>query len=283
MRVVVSEPSKLGECPTWDEREGRFWWIDVDSKRISSCGPEGDDIRRRDVDDYPGSIALREDGGLLVAFRRGIALFDREGVQEASSPLPTEVVARERFNDGACDSRGRFWTGTMDKTLQASTGGLYRVDGDLSLHRMTEGIGVSNGITWSPDDTRLYHCDSTPPCVYVHDFDATSGEVANRRVFVQFEPGMGKADGCAMDSEGFLWVSAPRSGSILRYDPDGRLERRLVTPTMFPSSIAFGGPALETLYITSMEPRDGGPGPADGLVYAHEVDVPGLPTHRFQG
>lgn len=281
MRCFVADHDLIGECPTWDDRTRRFRWIDVAAKRLQSCDEHGGDIRRQTLDDFPGSFGLRESEGLVVAFRRGVALLDAAGAVVAENPLAPDVVAQERFNDGACDSRGRFWVGTMDKAMQCPVGGLYRIDPDLSIHRMTDGIGLSNGIAFSPDDTRLYHCDSSPSTVWVHDFDAESGTVSNRRELLHWDyDTMGKADGCAVDAEGFLWIAAPGTGSIMRFDPDGALERILAVPTQFPASLCFGGDDLQTIYITSLRP--GGQGrETDGRVYVDRAPVPGLPTPRF--
>ncbi|AUW58170.1 calcium-binding protein [Sphingobium sp. SCG-1] len=288
MRRVTPQLDHLGECPTWDERTGTFLWINVTGKKLLSCKPDGSEREELTVEDYPGSFALRENGGRLVAFRRKIALLNEVG-REVSSHIP-DVVAfdKERFNDGKCDSRGRFWVGTLDKHLQNTVGGLFRVDPDLSVHKMSEGYGISNGIAWSPDDKTLYHCDSSPTNVYAYDFDAEAGTVGNRRVFVEFEDGVSRPDGCATDSEGFLWIAAPGAGCIRRYDPDGKLESIVETPSRYPSSIAFGGADLRTLYITTLvphalPPNDGAQPDIDGALFATEVAVPGLPVGRFGG
>lgn len=283
MRAFVTEPAKLGECPVWDALASRLYWIDVTGKQICSCDENGGDITRVEVEDFPGSIALRQSGGLVVGFRRGVALLDAGLQQVAYQPLPDEIVAKERFNDGACDKRGRFFVGTMDKLMSGTVGGLYRVDSDLSMQKVTEGIGISNGIAWSPDDKRLFHCDSAPPHVYVHDYDISTGEVENRRVFIALDPDEGKPDGCAMDAEGCLWLAAPGSGNILRFDPDGQLMLRLKTPVIYPSCVSFGGKSKQTLFITSLQPFEGGIQPLDGAIFVHETDVEGVETGMFGG
>lgn len=288
MRRITNQLDALGECPTWDARSARLCWIDVTGKRLSSCGETGENLAGQAVDDYPGSIALRNEGGLLVAFRRRLSIFDASG-DELAKQVPAAIdFARERFNDGKCDSRGRFWVGTMDPRLKEQTGAVYRVDPDLSVRRVSEGYGVSNGFAWSPDERVLYHCDSSPTIIYAYDFDAEAGEVADRRVFVEFDTMMGRPDGCASDVDGFLWVASPEAGCIRRFDPDGKQERVLETPVRYPSSIAFGGSDLRTLFITSLVPHqltahDGANPELDGAVFATEVDVAGLPVGRFGG
>ncbi len=284
MRCLVEEPDCLGECPTWDDRAGRLVWIDVVGKRMSSCGVDGDGLRRHTLPDTPGSFALRSGTGHVVAFRRRLALVDGEGREVAVALPPGWDGERERFNDGACDALGRFWFGTMHRRLTDPVGALYRLDTDLSAHRLDEGFGLSNGIAWSPDNRTMYHCDSVPPIIYVLDFDLQSGTVANRRPFARFAAGDGIPDGCATDTEGHLWVAVPGAGAVLRYDPTGRLERTVPIPVENPSSVAFGGADLCTLFVTTIG-RTGLPGSTggDGAVFAFETGVPGLPQHRFAG
>lgn len=284
MRTFVTDTDNLGECPVWDERTGRLHWIDVTGKRISSCASDGSDVVRTSLDDIPGSFALRENGGYLIGFRRSLALIGPDGREERRERPAIVDFESERFNDGACDRRGRFWVGTMDRRLKQNIGGLYRVDSDMSVCRMAEGIGLSNGLAWSPDDRTLYHCDSAPAVIYAYDFDLDDGEVRNRRVFLQFDPSTARPDGCAMDSEGFLWVAALGSGAIHRYDPSGRLDRAIKTPVKRASSLCFGGPDWRRIYITTMGPHDGhGDDPLDGAVFVDDVDVAGLPRYRFAG
>ena len=300
MHVVVNEPDQLGDCPTWDESTQRLVWIDIIGKRMSSCGPDGSALERRPFHEIPGSFALREHGGLLLGFRRRLVLLDAAGAEIASWVPKTADMTRERFNDGACDPRGRFWVGTMDRHLREPIGALYRIDRDRSAHRMDFGFGISNGLAWSPDFERLYQCDSSPARVYVHDFDLDAGVTSRRRLFAEFTEGMGTPDGCAVDVEGFLWVAAPGSGSILGFDPEGRLARTIATPVAFPSSVVFGGADLRTLFVTSLKPHDrstvqasrqgvppeelgGSSLPADGSVFALGCSVPGVPRGRFGG
>jgi L-arabinonolactonase len=284
-RRFVADVDGLGECPVWDEVARRLWWIDVTGKRISSCDASGNRVERRSVPDFPGSLRLRATEGMIVAYRRGIVLFDGKDQEVASAPLAEDIVKRERFNDGACDALGRYWVGTMDRHLRDPIGGLYRIDPDLSMHRMTEGICVSNGIAWSPDNTKLYQCDSAPiPRIWVHDFDLRAGLVSNRQLFVEYSTdAAGGADGCAVDSEGSLWVASPRAAQVLCFDPAGRLIHELRTPMLYPSAVAFGGESLRTMFITSMRAAEGSIADWDGALLAVDVGVSGRIAHRFAG
>ena len=299
MRLLVAEPDCLGDCPTWDGTFERLVWIDIIGKRLSSCGPDGSAVTRHTLQETPGSFALRAGGGLLMAFRRRLTLFDKDGMETASFTPHEANMSRERFNDAACDCKGRLWIGTMDRLLSDPVGALYRVDADLSTHRMDSGLGISNGIAWSPAFDKLYHCDSRFPRIYVHDFDAAEGTITNRRVFVEFGEGMGVPDGCAMDLDGILWVAAPGTGAIFGFDREGRHARTVDTPVRWPSSVVFGGPDLRTMFITSLMPRTestvqgsrlqetadviGRTASADGAVFATESDVAGMPRFGFAG
>lgn len=281
MRRVSKEADGLGECPTWDERSARLLRIDVTGRKLIACDVDGRESGALALSETPGSFALRRDGGLLLAYRRRLALRDDTG-QETDIDLPAAWdMGRERFNDGACDAFGRFWVGTMDRQLQEQVGCLYRIDNDLRVRRMASGFGLSNGIAWSPDGTTMYHCDSRPAVIYAYDFDLDVGLIENRRPFVDFTEAMGIPDGCAMDEEGFLWVASPEAGQVLRFSPDGSLERAVRTTAAKPTSVVFGGTGLRTLFVTSMRPHDGPVSEADGAVLALEAPAAGIMKHHF--
>lgn len=283
MRRIGTEADALGECPTWDDRSARLLRIDVTGRRLLSCDEDGGEAKAVGLPEIPGSVALRQDSGLLIAYRRRLALRDHAGNETEISLPPEWDSGRERFNDGACDAQGRFWVGTMDRRLQDTVGALYRVDPDLTVHRIDGGFGLSNGIAWSPDGGTMYFCDSRPAMIHVYDFDPDTGLAGNRRVFVEFTAPMGMPDGCAVDAEGFLWVAAPDVGQLMRFDRDGRLERVIGTPAAKPTSVVFGGSDLRTLFVTSMVPHNGPAGPADGGVFALQAPVRGVPKGRFAG
>jgi L-arabinonolactonase len=281
MHRISSESDELGECPTWDERSARLLRIDVIGRKFLVCDAGGSESTVVALPGIPGSFAPRRGSGLLVAYRRRLALRDDTG-REMDLVLPEEWDSgRERFNDGACDALGRFWVGTMDRWLQDQVGCLYRIDANLRVCRIVSGFGLSNGIAWSPDGTTMYHCDSRPPVIYSYDFDLGRGVIDNRRRFVEFTASMGIPDGCAMDAEGFLWVASPEAGQVLRFDPEGRLERRVDTPAGKPTSVGFGAANWRTLFVTSMRPHDRPAGEADGAVFACEAPAAGVTNHFF--
>ena len=147
------------------------------------------------------------------------------------------------------DRRGRFWAGTM--TVEGATSALYRLDADASVHKMESGITIANGLGWSPDNKIMYFTDTMIHTIYAYDFDLESGSIANRRVFAHDPDLPGLPDGLCVDSEGCVWSARILDWRIVRYDPDGRVEREIRLPVKNPTSCAFGGENLDELYVTT--------------------------------
>ena len=279
--------AELGECPLWDPDSAALVWIDVVGRLMFRRAAGA--IETWTLPRLPGSYAFRRAGGMVMAWRNGLGLIDpAAGIFEDLAAGPDGPdFALERFNDGACDRLGRFWTGTMARSLRDPVGHLYRLDPDRSVHRMAGGIVLSNGIAWSPDDRVLYHCDSGARAVFAHDFDLAAGTLGPRRVFADFAAHAGRPDGCAIDAEGHLWVAAVEAGEILRFAPSGAPAGRIALPVSRPTSLAFGDADLRTLYVTTM--RDGLDAaartaePDAGRVFALRPGVAGLAKPRYGG
>jgi len=284
---VSTTASILGENPLWDPEAGRLFWIDCMGRKLFRHDPAGARQEEWALPRAPGSFALRTGGGMLMAYRRGLALIEPGTAMLDDIATPGIDFTKEVFNDGKCDRRGRFWTGTMDRNTTEPVGALYRLDPDRLVHRMDDGITLSNGIAWSPDDRTMYYCDSHPGLVWAYDYDIDAGTIGNRRVFVDFTGRAGRPDGCTVDSEGGLWVAEVDAGRVVRFDPSGREMLAVPLPVSLPTSVMFGGPDLRTLFVTSMryglsaeqlarEPRA-------GCVFAVDAGLAGLPPMRFAG
>lgn len=276
----------LGEGPLWSARENAFYWIDVTQRMVFRRDDANGGTRVFKLSGMPGSIATRRSGGLIAAFRTGLALVDLDSGEETKLASGIDFGI-ERFNDGKCDRRGRFFAGTMHKTMTEPLGALYRVDPDHTVTRLTTGIGLSNGIAWSPDDKVLYHCDSRPGRVYAHDYDIESGEVENRRVLIDFA-GLGyHCDGCTVDAEGCLWIAEVGNWHVGRYAPDGKRMSAIKLPTKRVTSAMFGGPDLATLFVTTMrynlKPDEVSSQPLAGRTFVGRPGVKGLVEADFAG
>lgn len=275
--------NELGEGPVWSVRERRLYWVDCIGRTLFGLDPVS--MQRRDwrLSGNPGSLALRADGSLLIAFRTGLALFDPESGTE--TPLSNGPVdfATERFNDGKVDRKGRFWAGTLARNFTDPVGSLWRLGPDRRPVRMDQGFVASNGIAWSPANDRMYFCDSRPGTVYVYDFDLEAGTVSDRRVFLDMTTLAGRPDGCTVDAEGHLWVAEVDGGRVGRYAPDGRLDTALELPVKRPSSVAFGGADLDTLFVTSIRRDSLEDEPLGGALFWARPGVRGLPEPIFNG
>jgi L-arabinonolactonase len=284
---VVESKNVLGEGPVWCPRDRVLWWVDILGRQILRFNPDSLVLHRWSTERRPCCLAVREAGGLIVAFDKGFGLFDpRTGAVNWFADNEKDTP-RTRINDGKCDRRGRFFVGTLDDELKEHLGALYRLDPDGESAQLDRGFGISNGPAWSPDDKRFYFGDSMDKAIYVYDFDAEAGSVANKRVFATIDDGPGIPDGATVDAEGYLWNAHWDAWRIVRYAPNGRVDREIKMPVRRPTSCMFGGPHLETLYVTSAiwDPADPllADEPLAGGVFALNVGVRGLPEPRFAG
>ena len=287
---VVDAKAELGEGTLWDPVAQVLWWIDIWGRLIHRYHP----VTGRDdtwpAPEYLGCLGLRAKGGLILTMVSGFYFFDPATGRFDPITDPEADLADTRFNDGKPDRQGRFWSGTMFEGPGRRIefiGALYRMDSDLSVHRMIEGIGCSNGLAWSPDSQTMYFSDSHSGEVVQYDFDAATGNVANRRRFIDMSVTGGVADGATVDAEGGYWVTIPVTGRVNRYDPAGQLIQSVLLPTDLPTCCEFGGAALDVLYVTTAvlrrPPAHFAAQSHPGGLFALDVGVKGLPLPPFAG
>ena len=276
----------LGEGPLWDVAEQVLYFVDVPAQTIWRYDPATDSFTDWHLPTRAASLALRERGGAVLACADGFHFFDFAG--GASTPLvdPEADEPRTAFNDGKVDRQGRFIAGTLDSGFGEPLGALYALDPDGSYRTLDERIICSNGPCWSPDGRSFYFADSGTREISVYDYDLTTGAVANKRLFATTHDLGGVPDGATVDAEGYLWSAICLGGKLARFAPDGRLDRVVDVPPRGVTSVMFGGPELDVLYITSLLPSLLGhdDGEADGGLYAITgLGVRGLPERRFAG
>ncbi|MGH7120770.1 MAG: SMP-30/gluconolactonase/LRE family protein, partial [Acetobacteraceae bacterium] len=276
------------EGPLWDVEEERLYWIDSHQALIQRVDARGDGLTTWKVPEHIGSMCLRAAGGAVLALRNGFHFFNFETGIATLIADPEANLRRTRLNDGKVDYRGRFLAGGMDYEEREPLASLWRLDADLRMARLEEGIIVSNGPCFSPDGMTLYFADSFRRTIWSYKYDLATGALLNRRIFANFEGHLrGFPDGATVDSEGFVWSVEVYGGRLVRFAPDGTIDRLIGMPTDSITSLSFGGAELDILYVTSMaRPYQGRrrlEHGAGGLFAVHGLGVRGLPERRFAG
>jgi sugar lactone lactonase YvrE len=294
IRTVFDGTNMLGEGPLWDVVEQRLYWIDSMNGLIFRATADGRELERWTLPSNIGSLAIRKKGGAVVALESGLNLFDFKTGKAELIAHPEDGKDHVRLNDGKVDRQGRFIVGSLDMAMFSPSppaearGRLYRLDTDLSLHVLDTNIGCANGPCWSPDDRTFYFADTFAGKIWAYDWDAKTGTPSNRRSFTDtIQPGL--PDGATVDVEGYYWNAFNGTGAghgeVRRYAPDGTVDRRIELPSLKVTSLIFGGPELDILYVTSMAmngfPEDR---PCDGNLFAvHGLGIRGVPEPRFGG
>jgi sugar lactone lactonase YvrE len=284
----------LGEGPVYDPASDTVFWVDILGSRILWRRADGSETGAFDTPGHPGAVIPRAGGGFVLCLPPGPALRDEDGGTrpcgryadaDAVAGLPTPSGGPAlRSNDAKPDPRGRLWLGTMAYDESPGAGALYRLDpGAPAPVRVVGDVTVSNGLGWSPDGTRMYYVDSPTRRVDVFDYDASTGDLADRRQFVAFSPDDGFPDGLCVDALGGVWVALWDGGAVRRYTADGSFDREVVVGTPRVTSCAFAGAGLDWLVITTARVGHDSDRRA-GLTYRHRPgDVVGSPVPQFGG
>jgi sugar lactone lactonase YvrE len=252
-KVVFRSNAVLAEGPLWDAARQALWWVDIEQGEVHLFDPATGQDRSRRLGYRVGTVAVRQNGGLLIASHQGIANLDFDS--GAIEPLyhPESESPDNRFNDGKCDPTGRFWAGTMNlQPDKFSTGALYSLYPQEGLRKHFGGVGVSNGIAWSSDGRRMFYVDSMIHTVDCFDFDGASGAISNRRTVFSVPEELGAADGMCIDAEDKLWIAFWGGWSVGRIDPEsGAIIGQIDLPVANATSCAFGGRSFDQLFITT--------------------------------
>jgi sugar lactone lactonase YvrE len=292
MRIeeITQTRSILGGSPQWDVDTNRLLWVASLGRKIFRAAPDGSDLLEIDLPANVGSIALCRDGGLVGAFKTGLHFVDLD--TGALTPIrnPEPELSENTLNDGKVDAAGRFWFGSMNINEAEPSGALYRLDKDLSITKVLGKITISNGPCWSANGKQFYFADSTTRQITVYDFDPVAGTLDRPRSFFGSPFDLpSTVDGATVDAEGFLWSAQVYSGRIVRVAPDGSVDRIIKMPTPAVTSVMFGGPDLNILFLTSMArplKRNSSHQPdtsAGALFAVRGLGIRGLPEPKFAG
>lgn len=286
--IVVDVKTELGEGPLWDVDTQRLYWIDSKGRRIFRSTAEGAEVRAWEVPTEIGSLAIRKDGaGAILALANGFHTLDFATGDIDLINDPEEGLDENRLNDGKVDKQGRFVAGSMNRLESGPTGNLYVLDTDFTVRQLESGITVSNGPCWSPSGDTFYFADTWSGEIWAYDYNQDKGTVSNRRTFASVDTSSGgAADGSTVDSEGYVWNALVYDGKVVRYTPDGSVDHVIDMPVRKVTSVQFGGPDLDILYVTSMSrpplprfPED--PVQAGSLFAIRGLGITGLPEPRF--
>ena len=297
IECVVESHNALGEGPLWDPVDGLLYWVDMIEKQVWSYSPGTGKTKTWSLPKEVGAFALREQGRAVITMHDGFYFFDLESGETELVAAADADQPRSMFNDGKVDRRGRFFAGGEDRLSADPICALWRLDPDLSLHELERGIICNNGPCWSPDNKTFYHTDTFKQEMYAYDYDIDTGAISNKRLFKTWHDQPGIPDGSTIDEEGFLWNAEIVTGQLVRYAPDGTVDRRVEVPTRTITSVMFGGENLDVLYTTSIGRTDffgpealkifgeaAKPQPhGGGILEVTGLGVRGLPEHRFTG
>lgn len=285
--IAATTGDILGESPCWVPAEGRLYWVDLRARALRRLDPARNETRSWPMPEVIGAVVARRSGGVVVALKQ--ALFAFSPAEAALTRLATLETGPDenRLNDAKCDRAGRIFCGSMwDYGLQTS-GALYRVEASGAVARLREGVTVANAIAFAPDGHTIYFTDTRQGAIERADYDPATGMVGPWEVFAPADAAPGRPDGATVDAEGCLWNARYQGGCLARFRPDGRLDRIVELPVSQPTSCAFGGAGLATLYVTTarqkLEPERLAAEPLAGSLFALDVGVAGLEEPAFAG
>ncbi|MCK4925604.1 MAG: SMP-30/gluconolactonase/LRE family protein [Spirochaetes bacterium] len=277
-----------GEIPNWIPEKKELYWSDFDGKKFFTYAPASGDYRSYNLEHMIGGWGRRKAGGWIVSTERGIAYWDEQTLDFELLVDPDGDKENIMCGDAAVDRQGRFLVGTMDiANFDAPNSSLFSYFPDGTLKRLDTGFALSNGIGFSPAGDILYFTDMFHSSILFYTYDRETGEVGNRRVFVEVPKDRGLPDGLIVDAEGFVWSCHWGGWRVTRYTPDGKVERTINLPVSNVTCCAFGGDDLSELYITTakkgLSDQERADQPLAGDLFRVETDVQGLVEPKFGG
>ncbi len=288
LKLLVESKAELGEGPSWDRGSKVLYWVNILGGDVHMYQPDNGVDTIIHVGGYVSSVVPNKSGTVVITLQHGFYALDLKTKAIACLSEVEKDISGNRFNDGKCDARGRFWAGTMSMKESEPTGSLYVLANDHSVNEVLSGITISNGLGWSPDNRIMYYIDTPMRKVTAFDFDLKTGKISNGRTAVDFLNQEGSPDGMAVDREGMIWVAHWAGSKVSRWNPStGKLLDQIALPAKNVSSCCFGGKNLDELYITTaragMDQKALSEWPESGDLFRAKVDVGGLPTYSFNG
>ena len=252
VELVIDSKSELGEGAIWNYRTGELLWIDIKGKILNFYKPLTANNKEMFTGQMIGTVVPTESDMVMVALQNGIYSLDPKTGTKKLIVNPEEDLPNNRFNDGKCDHKGRFWAGTMSTQNEKNVGALYCLDTDSTIRKMIDNVSISNGIVWSLDNTKMYYIDTPTKKVMGYDFSSETGDISNPKVAIEIPENIGSPDGMTIDEEGNVWIALWGGSAVGCWNPEtGKLLRTIEVPAKNVTSCAFGDKDLGTLYITT--------------------------------
>jgi len=285
IRCIVPAGDICGEGAVWHPAHHALYWTDINRFLLHRFLPETGTTQTWMFDEPVTSVNLTtEPERLLLVFASNVSIWSAATHPKTETIYRLAEAPEMRFNDARVDPRGSLWAGTMrnnvgpcgeDLEVEFTSGILYRIDPDGTATKWKTGIGISNTLAWSPDRSTFYFGDTPANTLYAFDYNENDGSISGERVFFHGHDGV--PDGSAMDAEGYLWNTRPNASSLVRIAPDGRVDRTILLPVPRPTTCAFGGSELKTLFMTSARSAE----QLSGGLFALNLGTGGLPEARF--
>ena len=284
MDCILPLGAQIAEGPVWDPSTSTWLFVDITPGLVHRLDPVSGALSTFEVGQPVSAVLPTACGRLLLVSVHGLLLCNADGNGQEPFGDRLETLPELLLNDAKVDSRGRLWTGSRDRD-RAGRGHLFRVDADGRSTVMLDGVIVSNGLGWSPDDRYFYYIDSLAYSLRVFDFDAERGEISTGRVLVDFDPATGLPDGMSVDEHGDIWVAHFGAGTITRHAPTGEQREVLQFPAPNVTSLAFGGPSCDDVLVTTgkykMTEDELASCPNAGHLFGGSWGMRGVPTHPF--
>lgn len=288
IEMILESRSQTGEGAVWSVEEQVLYWVDIPKGELNRFDPSSRQNKIYQMPTPVGCLALTENYGVVVALTNGFHYFDFDDHSLSLINNPKEDEPLNRFNDGTTDPKGRFFAGTMPLEGKGENpmGSLFVLDLDGSARRLERDLWTQNGLAFSPDGKIMYLADTNlnAGVVWAYDYDPDDGRMSNKRVFFEATEIAGKPDGGTIDADGCYWMAAVRGWELIRLTPQGNIDQRIKMPIEMPTKIAFGGPNLDIMYVTSIGGQQPDPEqPLAGCLFAVQAGIQGLPSTPYRG